>query len=156
MSQITGTGATCSQFSAGTATTLATLTYTARNGRIQSVNPSGFDYWVRVNAAAGSNTVVVSQAITTGNFSTLFGEGSGSTVNTPSCAVVSGATITDAQGNGTFTVQWNASSAGTYYIGLRLGTSAVKNKTAPNPPTVHYAFSTNGVTGSTSGIDLSP
>jgi len=109
-----------------------------------------------VNAAAGSNTVVVSQTITTGNFSTLFGQGSGSAVDNPACAAVSGATFTAGSGNGTFTVQWNAASAGTYYIGLRLGTSAVKNKTAPNPPTVHYAFSTNGVTGSTSGIDLSP
>jgi hypothetical protein len=46
-SQITGTGATCSQFSAGTATTLSTLTYTTRNGRIRSVSPGGFNYWVR-------------------------------------------------------------------------------------------------------------
>jgi len=43
-----------------------------------------------------------------------------------------------------------------HVIGLRLATSKVRNKPAPNPPTVHYAFSTNGVTGSTSGIDLSP
>jgi hypothetical protein len=155
VSQITGTGATCSQFSAGTATTLSTLTYTTRNGRIRSVSPSGFDYWVRVNAAAGSNTVVVSQAITTGNFSTLFGQGTGSAVSNPACAAVSGATFTAGTGNGTFTVQWNAASSGTYYIGLRLSTSAVNHDRAPSPPTVHYAFSTNGVTGSTSGIDLS-
>ena len=156
MSQITGTGATCSQFANGTATTLSTVTYTVRNGRIRSVSPSGFDYWVRVNAAVGSNTVVISQSITTGNFSTLFGQGSGSTVNTSGCAAVSGATVTAASGNGTFTVQWNASSAGTYFIGLNLSTSAVNHDRAPSPPTVHYAFSTNGVTGSTSGIDLSP
>jgi hypothetical protein len=156
VSQITGTGATCSQFSSGTATSLSTLTYTARNGRIRSVSPSAFEYWVRVNGAAGSNTVVISQSITTGNFSTLFGQGSGSTVNTPACAAVSGATFNAGSGNGTFTVQWNAASAGTYYLGLRVSTGAVKNRAAPNPPTVHYAFSTNGVTGSTSGVDLSP
>jgi hypothetical protein len=155
VSQITGTGATCSQFANGTATTLSTVTYTTRNGRIRSVSPSGFDYWVRVNAAAGSNTVVISQSITTGNFSTLFGQGSGSTVNNSGCAVVSGATVTAGSGNGTFTVQWNASSAGTYFIGLNLSTSAVNHDRAPSPPTVHYAFSTNGVAGSTSGIDLS-
>ena len=155
MSQITGTGATCSQFSAGTAITLSTVRYTARNGRIRSPNPSAFDYWVRVNAAAGSNTVVISQAITTGNFSTLFGLGSGSAVDNPACAVVSGATFTAASGNGTFTVRWTAPSAGTYYIGVRLSTSAVNRKPVPNPPTVHYSFSTGGVTGSTSGIDLS-
>jgi hypothetical protein len=156
VSQITGTGATCSQFSAGTATTLSTLTYTTRNGRIRSVSPGGFNYWVRLNASAGSNTAVISQAITTGNFSTLFGQGSGSTVSNSSCAAVSGATFTAGSGNGTFTVQWNAASAGTYFIGLRLSTSGLRNRTAPNPPTVHYSYSTSGVTGSTSGIDLSP
>lgn len=156
MSQITGTGATCSQFANGTATTLSAVRYTTRNGRIRSVSPSGFDYWVRLNASAGSNTAVISQAITTGNFSTLFGQGSGSTVNTSGCGVVSGATVTAGSGNGTFTVQWNAASAGTYFIGLNLSTAAVNHDRAPSPPTVHYSFSTGGVTGSTSGIDLSP
>jgi len=37
------------------------------------VSPSAFDYWVRVNGSAGSNSVVIPQSITTGNFSTLFG-----------------------------------------------------------------------------------
>jgi hypothetical protein len=32
----------------------------------------------------------------------------------------------------------------------------VKNRAVPNPPSVHYQYATNGVTGSTSGIDLSP
>ena len=64
--------------------------------------------------------------------------------------------MTAAPGNGSFTLQWNGASAGTYFIRLRLSTSAVKSQTAPNPSTVHYAFSTNGVAGSTSGIDLTP
>jgi hypothetical protein len=38
-------------------------------------------------------------------------------------------------------------------VGLGLSTSGVKNKTAPSSA-VHYQYSTNGVTGSTSGIDL--
>jgi hypothetical protein len=156
VSQITGTGATCSQFSGGTAQSLASVTYTARNGRIKSVSPSGFDYWVRVTGAGGANTFVVSQSITTGNFSTLFGLGSGSAVFNSGCGTVSGATFASNGGAGTFTIQWNGANAGTYYIGLRLATSTVRNKPAPNPPTVHYAFSTGGVTGSTSGIDLSP
>jgi hypothetical protein len=69
---------------------------------------------------------------------------------------VSGATFTAGSGNGTFTVQWNASTAGTYFIGLTVSTGGLKNQTAPNPPTVHYEYATTGVTGSTSGIDLSP
>ena len=156
MSQITGTGATCSQFSGGTAQTLAAVRYTARNGRIKSVSPSGFDYWVRLTGAGGANTVVVSQAITTGNFSTLFGLGSGSAVFNSGCGTVSGASFSASGNDNAFTIQWNGANAGTYYIGLRLATSGVRNKPAPSPPTVHYTFSTNTVTGSTSGIDLSP
>ena len=156
MSQITGTSATCSQFSGGTAQTLATVTYTARNGRIKAVSPSGFDYWVRVSGAGGANTVVVSQAITTGNFSTLFGLGSGSAVFNSGCGSVSSASFSASGNDDAFTIQWNGANAGTYYIGLRLATSRVRNKQVPSPPTVHYAFTTGGVTGSTSGIDLSP
>ena len=117
------------------------------------MSPSAFDYWVRVNGSAGSNSVVIPQSITTGNFSTLFGLGSGTAVFNASCGAVSGATATAASGNDSFTVQWSAASAGTYYVALRLSTAAVKNKTAPST-TVHYQYSTNGVTGSTSGIDL--
>jgi hypothetical protein len=156
VSQITSTSATCGQFSGGTAQTLAAATYTARNGRIKSVNPSGFDYWVRVTASAGANTFVVPQSITTGNFTTLFGLGSGSGVFGSGCAGVAGATFTASANDDTFTIRWNASSAGTNYVSVHLATSGVRNKPAPSPPVVHYAFSTNGVTGSTSGIDLSP
>jgi hypothetical protein len=155
VSQITPTTATCTQFSTGTAQTLATVTYTARNGRIKSVSPSAFDYWVRVNGAGGANTAVVSQAIT-GNFNTLFGLGSGSAVFNSGCGTVSGATFTANANDDTFTIQWNGANSGTYYIGLTLATSRVRNKPAPNPPTVHYTFMTGNVTGSTSGIDLSP
>ena len=156
MSQITGTGDTCSQFIGGTAVTLGRLTYTVRNGLIYRVTPSGFAYWVRVTASAGANTFVIPQTITTGNFSTRFGlAGSGSNVRTGTCAAVSGETITAAAGNASFTVQWNAPSAGTYVIRLRLATAAVRNQPVPNPTTVHYSFTTNGVAGSTSGIDLS-
>lgn len=154
VSQITPTGTSCSRFSGGSAPTLASATYTVRNGRISKVTPGGFLYWVALTRAAGSDSAVISQSITTGNFSTLFGLGTTSAVFSSSCTSVSGATVTAASGNSSFTVQWNGASAGTYYIRLRLNTSAVKNKTAPNPSTVHYAFSTNGVTGSTSGIDL--
>jgi hypothetical protein len=156
VSQITGTGDSCSQFIGGTAQTLSRLIYTVRNGLIYRVTPSGFAYWVRVTASAGANTFVIPQTITTGNFTTRFGLAStGSNVRTGTCAAVSGETITAASGNSSFTVRWNAPSAGTYVIRLRLATSAVRNQPVPSPPTVHYTFSTTGVAGSTSGIDLS-
>jgi hypothetical protein len=156
VSQITGTGTTCSQFSGGTGQTLASLTYTVRGGHISKVSPNAFLYWVAVTGSAGSNTAVVSQSITTGNFSTLFGLASGSTVYDSSCAAVSGATFTAGSGNSSLTAQWTGASAGTYYVALRLNTSTVKNLTPPSPPTVHYQYSTNNVAGSTSGIDLTP
>ena len=153
MSQITSTSATCGQFSGGTAQTLASLVYTTRSHRISTVSPGSFVYWVQVTGGAGSNSASVAQSITTGNFSTLFGLGTGSAVYTAGCTD-SGATFTAASGNGSFTAQWNGASAGTYYVRLVLSTSAVLNLKVPNPSTVHYSYSTSGVTGSTSGIDL--
>jgi hypothetical protein len=108
-----------------------------RNGLIYRVTPSGFAYWVRVTASAGANTFVIPQTITTGNFTTRFGLAStGSNVRTGTCAAVSGETITAASGNSSLTVRWNAPSAGTYVIRLRLATSAVRNQPVPSPPTV--------------------
>jgi hypothetical protein len=154
VSQVTPAGATCGQFSSGTAQTQASVTYTTRNRRIATESPASFVYWVAVSRPAGSNTATIPQSITTGNFTTLFGLGSGSAVYDSSCGAVGGATATAASGNGTFTVQWNAASAGTYYVRLVLATSSVTNKRVPTPATVHYQYSTSGLTGSTSGIDL--
>ncbi len=154
MSQITATNATCTQFSGGTAQTLAAVHYTPRNGRITRLSPTAFLYWVRVDRSAGANSAVIPQSITTGNFSVLFGLGSGTSVYSPSCAALSGVTATASSGNGSFTVQWNAATAGTYFVALRLNTNTVKNDPVPSPPTVGYQFSTNGVAGSTSTINL--
>ena len=155
MSQITGTGATCTQFSGGTAQTLDAVHYTSRNGRIKQVTPSGFVYWVRIdNAPAGGNSAVILQAITTANFSTKFGLASGTSVYTSSCASVSGVTATASSGNDSFTVQWNAASAGTYFVALWVSTSSVRNSPTPSSPTVGYQFTTNNVPGSASTVNL--
>jgi hypothetical protein len=119
------------------------------------VSPGSFDYWVQVSRSAGSSSAVIPQSITTGNFSTLFGLGTGTAVYNAGCVAVSGATAAAASGNSSFTVSWNAANSGTYYIALTLSTSTVNNKRAPSSA-VHYQYSTNGVTGSTSGIDLIP
>src|SRR4029078_9195783 len=84
VSQI-ATGATCTDFSGGTAQTLSTVQYSVKNGKINKENPGIFYYWVKVTAPAGNNTVVVNQSITTGNFNTLFAVQSGSTVYNSSC-----------------------------------------------------------------------
>jgi hypothetical protein len=51
--------------------------------------------------------------------------------------------------------QWNAPSAGTYFISIKFSGSSLGGEPAPSPgTTVHYDFMTTGVPGSTSGLDL--
>jgi hypothetical protein len=154
VSQITPTQTTCDQFVAGTADTLSTLQYSLKGAPavINQVSPGVFFYWVRVTAVAGSNTFMINQTITTGNFKTLFAIQSGSNVFDTNCNTQH-ATIT--QSGATITVTFNAPTAGTYIIGVKFSASSIKGAAAPGPATtVHYQFSTAGVPGSTSGIDL--
>ena len=55
---------------------------------------------------------------------------------------------------GTVTVTFNAPTPGTYYIAIKFSTSSVTGKTAPTPSTVGYTYSTTGVPGSTSSLNL--
>jgi hypothetical protein len=111
---------------------------------------------VKVTAAAGSNTFMVNQSITTGNFSTLFALAPGSSVFNSSCADVSATfkqTSINAMSN-KVTVKFNASSAGTYYIAIKLSTSSVNGKPAPTPSTVGDNFKTSGVAGSSANLKM--
>ena len=54
------------------------------------------------------------------------------------------------------TFTFDAAAAGTYYLAARYDSTSVRGQIAPAPPTVHYSFSTNGVIGSTSELDLKP
>ena len=135
------------------ASTVGTAFYASRKGAINKVTPSTIVYWLKLNLAAGAHHVEIDQAITSGNFSQKFTLGSGSKVLTPACANVKNPAIA-AGPNGSVTVDFNAASAGTYYVAVRYLVSAVNGKTEPNPTTVHYELSTAGVAGSTSGIDL--
>jgi len=153
VSQITDTSATCSQFAAGTATTVGTVFYTSRKGAINKVTPSTIVYWLKLNVAAGAHHVEVDQAITSGNFSQKFTLGNGSKVLTPACATVRNPAIS-AGPNGSVNVDFNAASAGTYYLAVRYTVSAVNGLPEPSPTTIHYELSTAGVSGSTSGLDV--
>jgi hypothetical protein len=109
-----------------------------------------FFYWVTVTS---SGTYVIDQTITTGNFTTKFTVASGSAAYNSSCTKVS-STITQNPTTGAVTVTF-AGSGSTFFIGIKYSTGAVVGKAAPSPgTTVHYDFSTGGVAGSTSGIDL--
>src|SRR5437868_1664075 len=156
VSKITPTGTTCSQFSNGTAQTLANLNYSVGNdGKIkQNVTPGVFFYWVKVTVPAGNNSFTITQTITTANFTGLFNFTSGSSAYNPNCGNVS-TTITQDPTTFAVTVQFNAPTAGTYVIGVKYDSKSIVGLPAPSPgTTVHYDFATTGVPGSTSGLDL--
>jgi hypothetical protein len=154
LSKITPTGTTCSEFNNGTAETLSSIQYSVKNGAISQVAPGVFFYWVKVTVPAGNNVFTITETITTGNFTRPFAlANGGNNVFNLSCNALS-ETITQNPTTGTVTVTFNAPTAGTYIISLKYDSGSVKGAAAPNPTTVHYNFSTTGVPGSTSGIDL--
>jgi hypothetical protein len=155
VSQITPTGTTCNQFRNGTADTLSNLNYSVSGGKIsQNVTPGVFFYWVSVTVPAGNNSFTITETITTGNFSTPFLLGGGSSVFNSSCGSVS-ETITQNTTTGAVSVSFNAPVAGTYIISLKYNSKTIAGAPAPSPgTTVHYDFATTGVPSSTSGLDL--
>jgi hypothetical protein len=153
VSEITDTNATCSQFSGGTAQALGAAEYVVKNGKINKVTPSTIAYWVKVTANPGPNQFEVDQAITSGNFSQKLTLASGSKVYTAACGKVKSPTFT-AGSNGSVTAGFDAAGGGTYLIEVLFKASAASGQAAPAPTTVHYAFSTAGLSGSTSGLDL--
>jgi hypothetical protein len=118
---------------------------------IHNVNPGVFFYWVRVTVPAGLRVFTITQTITTGQVVPFFGLGGGSTVFDNNCNSV-GPTIT--QVLNTTTVTFTAPTAGTYFISIKYDPHSVVGAPAPSPTTVHYNFTTTGVLGSTSGLDL--
>ncbi len=152
-SQITDVNATCPQVAGGTAPTLGTVFYMTKNGKLNKVTPNKLVYWVKLDVAAGPQHVEIDQAITSGNFSRKLDLGAGSLVFTSACAKVKTPTIA-AGPDGSVSVDFTAKSAGTYYVAVRYLVSAVDGQVEPSPTTVHYDFSTGGVAGSTSGVDL--
>jgi hypothetical protein len=138
--------------------TISAVHYNVQAGKIHNTNPGVFFYWVAVTVPAGSNSFTITQTITTANFTGKFnlqsgGSGGGNNVFDSSCNSVSN-TITQDPTTKAATAQWNAPTAGTYYIALKYNTSSVVGQPAPSPTTVHYNFMTTGVPGSTSVIDL--
>jgi len=157
VSQITPTGTTCRDFSSGTAETLSSVQYSVKNGSISQVNPGVLFYWVRVTAPAGNNSFTITETITTGNFSTPMAMANGgSNVFNSDCSSVS-PTITQNPTTGMVSVTFNAPVAGTYFISIKYAANSVVGSPPPSPgTTVHYNFTTTGVPGSTSGLDLVP
>ena len=74
------------------------------------------------------------------------------------CKAAGGVNMTQDTINGTnsaVTGRFNAKQAGVYYISVKFQTGNVGGDPAPAPgTTVHYDFSSTGVPGSTSSVDL--
>jgi hypothetical protein len=152
VSQITPAETTCSQFSSDTAETLGSVRYNTKEGLIGRVHPRNFLYWVPVTAPAGDNVFRITQTITTGNFDTFFaGGGNGTSVFDSDCLSLEG---TARQSGDTTTVRFNAPAAGTYFIAINFDARSLTHEPVPSPTTVHYEFTTTGVSHSTSGLDV--
>ncbi|HEU0208406.1 MAG TPA: hypothetical protein VFQ78_05445 [Candidatus Udaeobacter sp.] len=150
-SQITPTETTCSQFSSGTADTLGSVQYDRSNGLMPRVDPRNFLYWVTVTARAGDNIFTTTQTITTGNFNTFFAAIANGSMFDCNCVTLESKGWQD---GGTVAVEFNAPSAGTYYIAIKFNGQNLSGQSAPNPgSTVRYDFTT-GVLGLHSGLDL--
>jgi len=149
--QITPTGTTCTQFNNDSATTLDSLKYTVRNGKVNSVAPGVFFYWIKVNVTtAGPQTFTIQQSITSSdnNFDHFFTTASGSFVYDSNCVKVRTQSVSS-----TGVVTFTAPSTGTYIIGVKYDASSVKGFTAPGPTTtVDYQFEIPTVAGSAQAL----
>ncbi|HEX8026456.1 MAG TPA: hypothetical protein VF484_09630, partial [Candidatus Limnocylindrales bacterium] len=145
---------TCAAFAAGTAPALSEIDYKVRSGAITLLNaaPGRLYYWVQADGTAGTNSLTVTESITTGNFAKLFALAKGSAVYDANCTAQK-ATFSQAS-DGSVTVRWQARTAGPFIVKVSYAPKSVVGQPAPNPSTVSYAFATTGIAGSTVDIDL--
>jgi uncharacterized repeat protein (TIGR01451 family) len=151
--KITPTGTTCQAFKAGTAGSLASVQYSIKAKKINSVNPGVFFYYSQVTATAGQ-PIMVTQS---NNFSwpVLSSQTLGQIVlYDSSCTKVQNAT-TSFDANGTAMIS-PVPTSGTYYIGIKYDPNTVVGYQPTGTPTVTYTFKTfiNGVEVPTSWASI--
>jgi len=139
--QITQASSTCSQYAAGTASSLLRVNYALAHGKIAAVTPSGFSYWAPVTSTGSTQTFRVAQF--TNETSRPFRMAPGSSLYTAGCSTVASLI---SQSGGAVTVSFNGGTAGeTLLIGLNFATSAVVGEAKPQPSgTVRYLFKSSG------------
>ncbi len=153
LAEITGKDATCAQVAAGAATALSIVDYTDKNGVIKKAVPNLAVYWVKVTVPAGPQTVEVNQAITSGNFTQKLTLANGGKVYSAACGKVKQPTFASGP-DGSVTVGFNATAAGRYWVAVRYHANAVNGQSTPAPTTIHYLFSTAGVSSSSATLDF--
>jgi hypothetical protein len=159
VSQITPTNTTCQQFATGTAATQGPIQYSTSGTKISTDNPGVIFYWVKLTvASSGSQTFHITQSTTysptTGT--SLFALGAGSFAYDGNCNTLS-TKITGTPAD--LAVTFNATTAGTYIIGLKYSPKSIVGSspaatTFVAPYNYLYTFSTTGVIGSTSTVAL--
>ena len=153
VAELTAKDATCTQVSGGTAPALSSASYVEKNGVIKKAIPNTAVYWVKVHLTAGTHAVEVDQAITSGNFTQKLTLANGSKAYTAACGKVKKPTFTSGP-DGSVTVGLNAPSTADYRLAVIYKVSAINGQPTPSPTTVHYLFSTAGVSGSAATLDL--
>jgi hypothetical protein len=153
VAELTAKDATCAQVSGGTAPALSSANYVDKNGVIKKAIPNTAVYWVKVHLSAGAHTVEVDQAITSGNFTQKLTLANGSKAYTAACGKVKKPTFASGA-DGSVTAGLSAPTAGDYWLAVVYKVSAINGQPTPSPTTVHYLFSTAGVSGSAATLDL--
>jgi hypothetical protein len=148
----------CTQFLAGTATTISTVTYDTKNGTVTKIpTPGSFWYFVKVQVTTpGTQSFTITQATdyapTSGT--PYFLLGGGSTAFDSSCNDLSG---TATGGGASTTVTFTATTAGTYEVGVKFMTHAPIGSSPASDTSgfsYNYTFATTGASGSTQGLML--
>lgn len=156
-SEITSASTMCAQFAARVAPPLAQIRYSINGVAISRVNLDAFYYWVKVvPSKAGLDTVTItqstnaaSQPVFAANANGVFDKFSAAAGE---CEQVS-STMTHPTGRVTV-VTFRGSQGTTFYIGVKFSTSTAVGRPAPTGGPIRFLFSTTGVNGSTSEVDL--
>lgn len=153
VSAIGSTGSTCSQFASGKLGELTRLRYASSGGKVSSVTPPTFDYWVRVTPAAAPPTSLAINESTAGGGPALsatggdvFQGGAGAT-----CVPLSNSVSYSA---GLTTVTFTATKGSTYFVQVHFTAAALVGRPLGSNQ-VSVSVSTAAVSGSTRDLALS-
>jgi hypothetical protein len=153
-SEIAGTSTTCGQFAARTVPVLGQVHYSVKGSSISAVDPGAFDYWVKVAPSkSGLETVTITQSsdpVSRPLFTTNGGVFDKFSAGARTCQAI---TATIGQVN-PVNVTFIASAGTTYYVDVKFSVAALVQQPAPSGGSIKLVFSTTGVKGSTSEIDV--
>jgi hypothetical protein len=156
-SEITSGSTTCALFAAGVAPPLGQIRYSVNGVAITGVNPDAFYYWVKVvPSKVGLYRVTITQSTKTASQPVFAANANGvfdkSSAAAGECEPLS-STMTHPTGRVT-AVTFSGSKGTTFYIGVKFSTSAAVGRPALPSGPIKVLFSTTGVNGSTSEVDL--